>query len=240
MAKPPWHTRWTVLPHEPIRKLEPDLWEVEGALEKMPITRRMVLVRLHDGRVVVHNAVSLEEPLMAKLEAWGKPSFLIVPNSFHRLDAWCWTQRYPGIAVLAGPSGQKAIAKAVSVVGGVELLPLGGGLVGEDLAGTKVGEMAFVQTHADARKTLVLNDVFWNEPHHPGLSGLLFRALGSTGGPRVTRVMKLAGIADRRATKAHLLRLAAIPGLARIIMAHGRIVESDAGAILKEAAERFL
>lgn len=240
MAKPPWNTDWKVLPHGPLRRLEDDLWEVEGELAKMPIKRRMVLARLGDGRVVIHNAVSLEPHLMEEIERWGRPSFLVVPNSFHRLDARVFVERYPDLCVLCGPTARKAVEAAVPVAGGVELLPPDAGLTGEDLDGTKVGEMAFVKTHADHRRTLVLNDVFWNEPHHGGLTGFLFRALGSTGGPRVTRVMKLAGIRDRRATKAHLLRLAAIPGLVRVVMAHGQILEDDAASTLRAAVERYL
>jgi hypothetical protein len=230
-----------VLPHEPIRRLEDDLWEVEGKLPSGDLTRRMVLLRLRDGRVVVHNAVSLEDELMAEIEAWGRPSFLVVPNSFHRIDAWAWTQRYPGIAVVAGATAKKKVEQAVTVAGGVDILPRDQGVEAEDMAGTRVGEMTFVHTSATSgRKSLVLNDTFWNEPHHKGLTGVVFRIMGSTGGPRISRLMKVAGMSDRKAARAQLLRLAAISGLARVIPAHGKLVEHDAGAILTQAVERYL
>ena len=44
----------------------------------------------------------------------------------------------------------------VPVDGGPELLPPDGGLVGESIAGDKLGEMAFVKRHADGRATLIL------------------------------------------------------------------------------------
>lgn len=240
MAKPQWHTSWKVLPHDPITSLEDDLRLVEGALPNMPLRRRMTVVRLGDGRLVVHNAMCLEDELMAALEAWGRPSFLVVPNCYHRLDALPWKQRYPDLVVIAAPAGRARIAEAVPVDGGPELLPPDGGLVGEPIAGDKIGEMAFVKRHADGRATLVVNDVLFNQPHLPGFSGFMMRVLGSTGGPRVTWVMRRFGLRDKKAARAHLVRLSETPGLARIIMSHGVLIEHDAAATLRQAAERYL
>jgi len=51
---------WTALPHGPIEKLEDNLWRVEGTLPKNPPFKRvMTVVRLGDGRLVVHNAICL-------------------------------------------------------------------------------------------------------------------------------------------------------------------------------------
>lgn len=240
MAKPSWHTQWKVHPHDPVNKLTDDLWDVEGSLKGIPLKRRMTLMRLRDGRVVVHNAVALEDALMSDIEAWGRPSFLVVPNGYHRLDAAPFRARYPGIIVVAGRGHRKRVSECVPVDGGPELLPAAQGVSAEELDGNKAGEMVFMQTHADGSKTAVLNDAFWNEHHQRGFPGFVLRMIGSTGGPKITRVMKLVGIADKQALKAHLLRIAATPGLARIIMAHGRIIEERAAETLREATERFL
>jgi hypothetical protein len=47
----------------------------------------MVLARMRDGRVVVDNAIALDDASMRELEAWGEPSVLIIPNRYHRQDA---------------------------------------------------------------------------------------------------------------------------------------------------------
>jgi len=240
MAKPSWHTSWKVLPHHPITTLEEDLREVTGSLPGMPLERRMTVARLGDGRLVIHNAICLEEPLMAELEAWGRPAFLVVPNAFHRLDALPWKRRYPGLVVIAGPAGRDKIALAVPVDGGPELLPAGGALTGEPVAGDKVGEMAFVMRHADGRATLVLNDLVFNQPHLPGFTGFMLKLIGSTGGPRVTRIMRRFGLRDRKAARAHLVRLSETPGLVRVIVSHGDIIDQDAAGVLRQAAERYL
>lgn len=232
MAK--WHTEWKVLPHRPLRRLEDNLQVVDGPLPKAPMDRRMTIVRLPDGRLVVHNAMALDEASMAALEAWGTMAFLIVPNGFHRLDAFAFKQRYPAMKVIASPHGRDKIGAAVPIDGGPELLPAGV-ISGELLDGDKCGEMAFIITHG-ATKTLLLNDALLNMQHRPGLSGIVMRTLGSTGGLKLTRIMKTFGLSDTGAAKAHLARLAATPGLARLIVSHGDILEGpDVGARITTA-----
>src|SRR6266851_3397529 len=95
---------WTVLPHGPLEKLEPNLWAVEGTI-KMPageLSRRMCIARLGDGRLFLMNGVPLREEAMREMEAFGKPAFLLVPNGYHRLDIAAYKQRYPQLRVLAG------------------------------------------------------------------------------------------------------------------------------------------
>src|SRR2546423_14452954 len=95
---------WTVLPHGPLEKLEPNLWAVEGTIP-MPageLSRRMCIARLGDGRVLLMNGVPLREEAMREVEAFGKPSFLLVPNGYHRLDIAAFKERYPQLRVLAG------------------------------------------------------------------------------------------------------------------------------------------
>src|SRR5690242_7905964 len=98
---------WTVIEHGPIEKLSENLWRVEGALPRMSLRRVMTAARMFDGRLVLHSAIALEESAMKELEAWGTPSFLVVPNAYHRRDAPGYKRRYPNITVLA-PRGSRA------------------------------------------------------------------------------------------------------------------------------------
>lgn len=70
----------------------------------MHLPRRMTVVRRHDGRLVVFSAIALHEDEMAELEAWGTPTFLIVPSNKHRLAAKIWKDRYPAMQVVT-PQG---------------------------------------------------------------------------------------------------------------------------------------
>src|SRR3989442_10152740 len=111
---------WTVLPHGPLQKLEPNLWAVEGTI-RMPageLSRRMCIARLGDGRLLLMNAVPLSEEAMREVEAFGKPSFLLVPNGYHRLDVAAFKERYPQLRVLAGEGYRKRGEEKVPGDGG--------------------------------------------------------------------------------------------------------------------------
>jgi hypothetical protein len=60
MTKP--FTTWTVLPHGKLEALEPNLLTVTGTVH-MPlvdIPRRMTVVRLRDGQLIIYNAIALD------------------------------------------------------------------------------------------------------------------------------------------------------------------------------------
>src|ERR1041385_7521020 len=114
---PKAYETWTILPHRPIEKLEPNLWRIEGDLPGGNGTRVMTLVKLASGGLMIHNAIALEEDLMKEIEAFGTPEILVVPNGFHRLDAKVFKQRYPNARVLAPARGGKKVAQVVPVDG---------------------------------------------------------------------------------------------------------------------------
>ena len=232
--KPKWHTRWKVLPHEPLKRLEDNLWVVDGPIPGMPIDRRMAIIRLADGRLVIHNGIAVDDATIAAIEALGELTFLVVPNGFHRIDAFAYKQRYPQLRVIAAPNAAKKVAEAVAIDGGPELLPADSGLRGELIEGDKIGEIAFTIEHG-ATKTLMLNDALFNTPHKPGFKGFVMRALGSTGGLKMSRIMRIFGAADGNAFRAHVVRLAEQPGVSRLIVSHGDIIEGDIAARVRTA-----
>src|SRR4051812_12527376 len=94
------YTTWKVLPHTPIERVSDTLWHVEGTMESG--TRRiMSLVRLRDGRVLMHNAIALDDAEMAAIDAWGTVAAILVPNGFHRMDCRIMQERYPAAKVYA-------------------------------------------------------------------------------------------------------------------------------------------
>ena len=103
---------WKVLAHEPLVKLADNLLWVRGALPGMSLKRTMLVVRLSDGQLLIHNAIALDEASMAELERFGKPAYLIVPNGGHRLDAPAYKRRYPELRVFT-PKGSRARVEQV-------------------------------------------------------------------------------------------------------------------------------
>ena len=227
---------WTVLPHLPIEKLENNLWRVQGTMKNMALKRVMTLARLEDGRIVVHSAIALDDASMEEIEAWGRPSVLLVPNGFHRLDAPAWVTRYTDIEVLAPKGSRKKIEEVVRVDGGYESFD-GGPTVSLQILDGLASVEGVLTVRSAGGTTLVFNDALFNMPHGKGLAGFIFRYVTcSTGGPRVSRLFRLLAVKERSAFAAHLERLAAIPDLVRIIVSHHRMIVDSPGRVLRQVA----
>lgn len=218
---------WTVLPHKPIEKLEPNLWRVEGNLPRGPGHRVMTLVKLPSGGLLVHNAIALEPELMTELEAFGTPEILIVPNGFHRLDAKVWKDRYPNIRVLCPSGSKKRVAQVVAVDGTFDDFPATDGVRLYHLDGAAAEGV--VEVKSASGTTFVLNDAVMNLPKVGGPMGFM---IGPTGRPSVPRVFRWFFLKDKKAFAAAIERMAATPDLKRVIVSHGAMfVDQPADAL---------
>jgi len=227
---------WKVLPHGPVEELAENLWRVEGILEGMPMRRVMTVAKRSDGDLVIHNAIALDDASMAKIEGQGRVGYLVVPNGYHRLDARVFKQRYPEARVLCPRGGRAKVAEVVPVDGTYEDFPKDPAVELLNLDGVAEQEGVMTVRSADGM-TLVFNDAIFNMPHAPGFAGFVIRHItSSTGGPRVSRVMKLFVVKDRAALRENLLRLAATEGLRRMIVSHHEMVQGDAAGAIREAA----
>jgi hypothetical protein len=236
MPKP--FTEWTVLPHGKLSRLDDNLLSVTGDLH-MPVgdvPRRMTVVRLRSGKLVIYSAIALDEAEMRALEDFGEPSYLIVPNDIHRLDAKIWKDRYPDMTVIA-PAGVRKKVEAV--------VPVDRTIVNFDdprveystVPGTEQHEAALV-VKTWSGTTLVVNDLIWNLEDRPGFGGWLFHVMGFTGGaPRIPTVIELREIKDKHALRAQLEAWARIGDLNRIIVSHGAIVTRDPSGVLVNLAQ---
>lgn len=234
------YAHWKVLPHEPIEKLGERTWRVEGSLPGMALKRVMTIAKRSDGGLVIHNAIALEPSAMANVEGWGKPSLLVVPNKYHRLDARVFKDRYPEMEVVAPAGARKGVE---------EVVPVDRDYDDEAVRDAKV-ELHHLEGVAEAEgymlirdedgTTLVFNDALFNCPHLPGASGWIMRAItDSTGGPRVSRLFRWLAMKDRAALRAHFESLADTPDLKRIIVSHHETIDTDPADTLRQVAARL-
>ncbi len=228
---------WTVLSHGPLERLADNLRWVQGSLPRMSLKRVMTIARLTDGRLVIHNGIALGDIQMRQIEAWGTPAFLLVPNGMHRQDAAAYRERYPSLTVLA-PSGSRAkVEEKIAVDGTFEDFPADDTVRLERLDGVADAEGVMLVRSADGT-TVVLTDAMFNMDRKRDVLGFLITTLfGSAPGPRVSRLAKLLLVQDRAALRANLERLAAIPDLVRVVVAHEKVASGpEARAALLEAS----
>lgn len=231
------HDGWKVLPHGPIERLADNLWWVRGSLRGMSLKRTMTIVRLGDGRLLIHNAIALDEGAMKQVEAWGSPAFIVVPNGGHRLDAPAFKHRYPSARIVAPRGSRARIEEVVPVDLSYEEFPADDAVRFEPLHGIDDAEGALIVRSPDG-VTVVLNDVVFNMDRKRDPLGFLFTTvLGSAPGPRVSRLAKLMFVKDKKALRADLERLAELPNLQRLVVAHEKVASgADAPAALRKAA----
>jgi hypothetical protein len=236
---PKAHSDWRVLAHLPIEELSENLWRVQGSLPGMGLKRVMTIAKRADGGLVIHNGIALDDEAMARIEAWGTPSFLIVPNAYHRLDAPAFKKRYPEVKVLCPRGATKKVGDVVTVDGTYDDFPADAAVRFERLDGVADSEGAMVVESSDGT-TLVFNDLLFNMPHAKGMMGFVFRHITqSTGGPRFSRLVRLFIIKDKAALRTNLERLADLPNLVRIIVSHHRMIADEPGATLRAAAQQL-
>lgn len=229
---------WTVMPHGDLRQLDRNILSVVGRF-RIPLgeaPRRMTVVRLKDGRLVVFSAIALDEDEMQRIESFGRLAFLVVPSGTHRIDAKIWKDRYPSIEVVAPKGAREKIEKVVRVDAtaatwddqDVRLEPV---------AGTEERELALT-VRTGAGTTLVVNDlIFGSDPGPRGLRGFLRRLMGVSGSsPRIPKVIRMAIVKDAAAVKSQLERWSNLTGLERVLVAHGATIEARPASALRALA----
>ncbi len=223
---------WNVLSHRPIEKLSENVWRVEGDLPQGNGTRVMTIAKLSDGRLVIHNAIALEEPLMKEIEAFGTPSAIVVPNGFHRLDAKVFKDRYPQAKVYCPEAAKKKVGQIVGVDGSLEEAPHDDTVKLFHIEGTKRGEGVLEVKSSDG-VTVTFNDAICNLPPVGGVMGFFLAPTGRASVPRMARWLV---VKDKSSFRDHLTKIAETPDLKRVIVAHGSLIESQAAATLKAVA----
>lgn len=230
---------WTVMPHGPVEEIDEGLLTVAGLIP-MPLgkfPRRMTVVRLEDGTSAIFSAIALDEGGMARIEALGRPAFLIVPNDHHRMDAKIWKQRYPDLKILAPPGACKKVMEVVYVDATSDLLN-DSEVRFLTVPGTGDREAA-MEICRNGKLTIVVNDIIANVRHPPGIgAGIMARLMGfGVSAPQVPRVVKRVLIEDKEKLAGQLRTWAERSDVKRILPSHGDPIETDASGALRKLAD---
>ncbi len=235
MAAP--YKTWTVLPHGELTEVDDNILTVVGEIRMAvgTLPRRMTIVRLSDRRLVIFSAIALKDDEMRRVEDYGTPAFLLVPNAIHRLDAKIWKDRYPNIKVVTPEGARSKVQEIVPVesnsgdFGDPDVLFI-------SVPGTLANESA-LQINGANGTTLVLNDLVGNIRNQTGLSGWFLRMMKFAGDePHIPKPVKWKLVNNKSELREQLLKWAALPRLKRILVSHGSIIEDNPGAVLRKLA----
>ncbi|WP_326540475.1 DUF4336 domain-containing protein [Pseudorhodoferax sp.] len=233
---------WKVAPHGPMETLADGLWTVAGEIS-MPLghfPRRMTIVRLQDGRLVIWSAIPLDEASMQRLEASGPIGYIVVPGVAHRLDLRPWKQRYQQARIVCTPGAREAVSEAVAVDTTDD--PFGDPNVRLLTVPGVDGKEAALLVRRGNGTTLVINDLIANVQHPHGLGAKVMARLMGFGvhEPEMPWVGEKMFVKDKDALAQAMRGWAAEPGLQRIVVSHGDVIHSEPAAVLERIADELV
>jgi len=218
----------------PLRKLADDLWVADRpqAFYGLPVGTRMTIIRLADGRLLLHSPVMLDTGLRAELDALGPVAFAVAPNRVHHLYAGDVATAYPGTRLWIGPGLERKRPDLVfeAILGDEAPEPWRGQVDQVFFRGRPYeNEVTFFHR---ASRTLILCDLAFNfGPRTATPTKLLMKLIRSYGhlGPSTLDPWL---IRDRAAARESLECILAWD-FDRIIVAHSDVLESGGHDILR-------
>lgn len=233
---------WKVEPHGPIEPLDDGLWTVAGEIS-MPLghfPRRMTVVRLGDGQLVVWSAIPLAESAMEQLQALGAIGYIVVPGVAHRLDVRPWKARFPAARIVCAPGALDDVSEAVAVDATQD--PFGDPSVTfHAVPGVNEKEAALL-VRRSAGTTLVINDLIANVQHPHGLGAKVMARLMGFGvkEPEMPWVGEKLFVKDKEALARAFRNWAETPELRRIVVSHGDVIADDPAHVLERIAAELV
>ena len=195
----------------------------------------MTVMQVGGGGLVVHCALRMSEPDMQRLDAIGRVAYVIAPNPFHASEAPWYADRYPQAKTLLPQAMRRKQERRMRVDGTIEdgwPAELRGELDALLIDGLRLPETAY--RHARS-KTLVVTDLVMNfgNDHFRGILKFLMRINGIVDRFGPSRLLRSA-IKDKAAFRDSLARLMQWD-FDRVVMSHGRVLETDGKAKMSKA-----
>jgi glyoxylase-like metal-dependent hydrolase (beta-lactamase superfamily II) len=212
-----------------LTNLAPDLWTATRQFtnELGVVTSRMTVIRLKDGRVLIHSPTPIEPDLRSEVENLGQPAALIAPNLFHHQFISEWTAAFPEAKAFCAPglAAKRSDFKFDGVLEDVSPLEWRGQV--DQLLIKGIPDYSEVVFFHRTSRTLIVSDLVFNYSPAQAASD----PGGADGlGPH-SRIR--SAISDSAALRESIESVLRWP-LDRVIVSHGEIVESDGHARFRE------
>jgi hypothetical protein len=198
------------------------------------------LIRLRSGGLVVVSPPAVEAGGLEQIDALGGVEEVLVPNSFHHLNARAFLARYPHATLRVVPGLHRRVPGLPS---GDELSgeppPSWRGAVEHAVLGPVRGLAEAALFHAPSG-TLVLTDLAFHMLRFESrVDRAFWRLVGVPSGFGPSRTARLLLLRDRALAAAFLERVLAWP-FRRVLVAHGEPLERDAAAVFRRAFAPYL
>jgi len=211
-----------------LQRIADGLWGYETDI-KMPAGRlpsRATIMRLADGRLVLHSPLAIDDATAKEIDALGEVGFVIAPSCVHWLFLAAAKERYPKARVLASPGLKKKLGDLA-----FEPLPEAGRVDGMDgiralyIRGVPyMGEHVFLH---EPSRSLVVTDLLFNVHACPSFGmRIFFRLFGTWKRTAQSRLWRLL-VKDRAAAAKSAAEVLSWD-FERVVVAHGDVVEDDA------------
>ena len=223
---------------EILKAIDDGIWVVETPLRFLgiPAGRRMTVVRLADGALWIHSPAELTPAVRSALESAGPPRFVVAPTAVHgHLSMGEYRDAYPDVELHAAPilDRRRKDLSFDAILGSTPDGRWADALDQTIFQGHLVPEVVFFHR---ASRTLILADLLMNPPVSndmaPG-ARLVWRLEDLHGEPGTSRTMRI-GTRNRRAARRSVERILEWD-FDRIILGHGRNVESGGRAVFERA-----
>lgn len=224
-----------VFPHSELVPLAANLWVVRGQFPGSPLPRNMIVYRYGDS-LLLHSVVALDERSMRDLEALGKPSIMMIPNWDHYAHIVAFKRRYPELTVVCPAASRAKVEERLAVDATCEEFFPRHGMRFVAPPGMDPVEGVLELPLEAGRVAIMMNDLITNVPHQPGLRGLLLRATGSSGRPRVIPIVRRRLKIERPVMRGYLEELARRRDVALLTTSHGDCVRSDVSTVIAAVA----
>ncbi|MGH9392195.1 MAG: hypothetical protein ACRD1Z_21535 [Vicinamibacteria bacterium] len=224
-----------ILPHGPIEEFSTDIAIVTGDWSFSTFGRRMTIIGLRPkGGLLVYSPMRLEAGEMARLDARGEVSVVVVPNGFHRRDAAWYRERYPRARFLGPADFRKRIEERVQLDGTIEEgWPAGVENVAPvTFSGLRKTEVVLAVRNVDQTGTLIVTDLMFHMLRGSRYDGIVMRLMVAVGSLRTTLTGRLIFVGDMAEFRRSVGEIARNHRIERIIMAHGEPIREDAVRIL--------
>jgi hypothetical protein len=221
----------------PLIPIGENLYRVEADLPAMRIKRSMLVVRLDDGRLLIHSGIAMDDTRMGQLEAIGEPRIIVVPNGWHRMDAGWFKRRYPRASLICPRGVRDRVAKMVPVDDVYDAFDPGTPQLRlRHLEGVRPDE-GVIEVESREGLTLVFNDLINNMPAGAGFFG--YAVIAGSGRPGPHRMVTRLLAKDRKAYRSDLESLASRANLRRLVVSHGAVIDENPAGVLRDIAARL-